>query len=335
MASATIAFANPWHDEIGRFAPKGTGSRFDAGEVRRDAARARALVESASPIVKNKANPEAVAAVEALQAVGRSIYDAAYATLTPEQVSILNGEPTLDPEVFAVEHDAVRGVEQILAERTMEMLRDVRPFGNDPEFKVRGDEKFVGAVEAATGMYPTAWYAATYGVAVAASGTTGGWYDAGTIGLPNYSDKDAAGLPRDATMKVNRSAVHELGHHLEEANPVLLKSAQMYLATRKRGAMKPGTSVGHKSSTRVVNGEFRNPYTGLFYGSTEIGAAEFTEVLTTHMYSFQFALDGPGQPTWSMQDSSLFSMPHPTIRQRVGDAWSDETMYALGVLASL
>jgi GNAT superfamily N-acetyltransferase len=295
-------------------------------------AQARALVEAAPPIVRNKATAEHEAAVKALQSVGRGIYDSAYSSLTPEQVSILNGAPTLDPDIFPKEHDAIRRVEQVLAERTMASLRQARPFGRDSDFKAFGDPEFTGVVEDAAAMYPTDWFASSYGVDVKASGTTGGWYLNGEIGLPRYGPTDPAGIPRDTSKKLYRAAVHELGHHLEVENPNVLKAAQMFLATRKSGAFKPGSSVGVQSKLKVVDGEFRNPYSGVIYGATDIGGSDGTEVLTTHMYSMQFALDGPAEPNWSIQDQSLFAPPRvPNLR----DAWLEETYYALGVLASL
>jgi hypothetical protein len=36
FASPSFEFANPWHDEIGRFAPKGTGTNFDAASATQD-----------------------------------------------------------------------------------------------------------------------------------------------------------------------------------------------------------------------------------------------------------------------------------------------------------
>jgi GNAT superfamily N-acetyltransferase len=309
-----------------------THGNWATGGPDRGPVQARALVDAAPPIVRNKATAEHVAAIEALQSVGRGIYEDAYSTLTAEQVSILNGAPTLDPDIFPKEHDAIRRVEQVLAERTLAALRAARPFGRDAEFTASGDPEFAGVVEAAAAMYPTAWMASSYGVRVEASGTTGGWYDEGTIGLPKYGPTDPAGIPRDTSKKLYRAAVHELGHHLEVENPSVLKAAQMFLATRKQGAFKPGSAVGVPSKLKVVDGEFRNSYSGVFYGATDIGGSDGTEVLTTHMYSLQFALDGPSEPNWSIQDVSLFAPPRvPSLR----DAWLDETHYALGVLASL
>lgn len=77
-------FANPWHDELGRFAPKGTGRRFPGVDDAVTAAHAL-LHDEASRPDGNDSTAQSIATTEAVLEAGLQIQSAADTLLTEEE----------------------------------------------------------------------------------------------------------------------------------------------------------------------------------------------------------------------------------------------------------